>query len=349
MGRMYELSTTSMAAEAEIHSLQGMWSEIYREIAKQDVAGEEILRITATLYYGPGHGKPRAAEESLELLRKECTTFETPRKISTRLLDVARKLVSLYASEQLEPVAGILHARLLAVAIMTAPGVSENERQKLLDQWERVTFRIFGLFGKDSRTKVGDYVRLAFQIVTEEIERRTYNQMMAGLRELGSEYPIDQALQEGVIGKDCYEQADVCRYLLWLYEEQLAKQLGTAATVDEKERIGIWKLQAAESIEHIFPRNPASQAAWQDKMRNADGMDQPLHPNVGRIGNLLLLALALNQQAQNLPFTKKKEIYAKHNLRMVREVSQQNDWTLSQIEQRELKISGWAKTRWSDI
>jgi hypothetical protein len=232
---------------------------------------------------------------------------------------------------------------------MTAPGVSENERQKLLDQWERVTFRIFGLFGKDSRTKVGDYVRLAFQIVTEEIERRTYNQMMAGLRELGSEYPIDQALQEGVIGKDCYEQADVCRYLLWLYEEQLAKQLGTAATVDEKERIGIWKLQAAESIEHIFPRNPASQAAWQDKMRNADGMDQPLHPNVGRIGNLLLLALALNQQAQNLPFTKKKEIYAKHNLRMVREVSQQNDWTLSQIEQRELKISGWAKTRWSDI
>ena len=53
MGRMYELSTTSMAAEAEIHSLQGMWSEIYREIAKQDVAGEEILRITATLYYGP--------------------------------------------------------------------------------------------------------------------------------------------------------------------------------------------------------------------------------------------------------------------------------------------------------
>jgi hypothetical protein len=232
---------------------------------------------------------------------------------------------------------------------MSATGVSETERQKLLDQWERVTFRIFGLFGKDSRTKIGDYVRLAFEIVTEDIERRTYNQIMAGLRELGSEYPIGQALQEGLIGKDCYEQADVCRYLLWLYEEQLAKKLGTGSTIDEKERIGIWKLQATESIEHVFPTSPDSEPAWQHKMRTSDGQDQPLHPNVGRIGNLLLLPLPLNQQAQNLPFNKKKAIYAKHNLRMVQEVNQESDWTLSQIEQRESRIAEWAKTRWSDI
>ncbi len=74
MGSMYELSESPAATEAEVESLQGIWSQIYREIAKEDVPGEEILRITATLYYGPGQGKPRSAEESLDLLREECST-----------------------------------------------------------------------------------------------------------------------------------------------------------------------------------------------------------------------------------------------------------------------------------
>lgn len=63
----------------------------------------------------------------------------------------------------------------------------------------------FGLFDKDSRTKVGDYVRLAYKIVTEDIEARTYNQIMTGLKKLGVEYPIEQALEEGLVHKDCYD------------------------------------------------------------------------------------------------------------------------------------------------
>lgn len=348
MGRMYELSASATVAESEIESLQGMWGQIYREIAKQDVPGEEILRITATLYYGPGQGKPRSADESLELLRKECNSFDKPKEITTRLLDVARKLVELYASPHLEPVTEILHARLLAVAIMTAAGVNDNERSKLLEQWERVTFRIFGLFDKDSRTKVGDYVRVAYKIVTEDIETRTYNQIMAGLRELGREYPIDQAVEEGLIRKDYYDHPEECRYLLWSYEEYLAQKLGSSATVDENERVGIWRLRAVDSIEHIFPQNPTG-AAWRGKMRSSDGIKQSLEANVGRIGNLVLLPVQLNQEAQNFPFDKKKETYAKHNLRMLQEVCKESDWTFSEIEAREAQIVTWAKTRWCDV
>ena len=104
MGRAYELSGSPPAAQAEIQTLQGIWGKIYSEIAKEDVPGDEILRITATLYYGPGQGKPRSAEESLDLLRKACTSFEKPRQISRQLLDVANKLVELYASTHLGPV-----------------------------------------------------------------------------------------------------------------------------------------------------------------------------------------------------------------------------------------------------
>ena len=347
MGKAYELGGSQLAQQAEIENLQKIWSKIYGELAKEDVPGDEILRIAATLYYGPGQGKPRPADESLELLRKECKLPNSPTQISERLLAVAEKLSSLYANEQLGAVTDILQARLLAVAILTAQGVTDEERKKLLEQWERVTFRIFGLYGKDSRTKVGDYVKLGYRVVTNHIESRTYNQIMAGLHELGSEYAVESAVKEGLVGKDFYESPDACRYLLWNYEEHLAAQLGQGATVDEQERSAIWKERASDSIEHIFPQTPGP--AWNGKMRGADGIERPIDHNVGRIGNLLLLPDMLNSQARAEGFVEKKRIYAKHNLRMIAEVVAEQEWTLGKIESREAVITKWATSRWADI
>lgn len=272
MGRAYELTASPEAAAAEIQSLQNTWGQIYREIAKEDVPGEEILRVTSTLYYGPGASKPRSAEDSLEQIRIECTSFEKPRQVSERLLDVARKLGSIHGNIFLGPVTDILHARILAVAIMSARGVDEAERGKLLEQWERVSFRIFGLYGKDARTKVGEYVRLAAKIVLEDIETRTYNQIMGKLRSLGAEFPVLDAVTEGLSKKDCYERSpEVCRYVLWKYEEQLAHTLGGGATVDENERVKIWKRRATDSIEHIFPQSPWGVDEWTGKMSRHPG------------------------------------------------------------------------------
>lgn len=348
MGRVYELAQSPAAMDAEISALQNIWAQIYREIAKEDIPGDEILRITATLYYGPGQGKPRSAEESLDLLKDKCDAFERPRQISDRLLDVARKLVELYSSPYLGPVTGILHARLLAVAIKSATGVTEAERTRLLDQWERVTFRIFGLFDKDSRTKVGDYVRLAARIVTNDIDTRTYNQIMAALRELGKEYPFGEVLERELTSKDWYDHPEECRYILWSYEENLAMALGAGSTVDEQEKGRVWRLRAADTIEHIFPQN-YSAVAWRDKMRNADGMPEAPDGHIGRIGNLLLLPETVNKEAQDRAFDEKKKSYAKHNLRMIHEVRGLPNWTLAEIESREKDILAWAKARWSDL
>jgi hypothetical protein len=235
---------------------------------------------------------------------------------------------------------------LLAVALQSAKGVSEAERQKLLDQWERVTFRIFGLVGKDSRTKVGEYVRLGYKITTEDIETRTYNQIMAALRELGHDYPVDKSVEDGLLKQDWYESPDACRYLLWNYEEHLAKSAGAGATFDEQERSAIWKLRASDSIEHVHPQNPGP--GWAGKMVGDDG-EEPLERHVGRIGNLLLLPIRLNSEAKARPFAEKKQIYLKHNLRMVKEVTPIADWNLGGIIEREAKMAVWAKTRWADI
>lgn len=350
MGRAFELSQSAAAAQADIQGLQNIWGEIYREIAKESVLGPEILRVAATLHFGAGAGKPRSSEDSLLQLRIACNATGKPSQLSELLLDYARKLTALHGDIYLGPVTQILHARVLAVAIMAAKGVNGPERQKLLEQWERVTFRIFGLYGKDSRQMVGSYVRLAAQIVGDDIETRTYNQIMAKLKLLGTDYPVEDAVKEGLAGKDCYENSpDMCRYVLWQYEEHLAAQLGANATIDEHDRTAIWRKRATDSIEHIFPQSPWGEPGWNDKMRRKDEDPQNIFLHVGRIGNLLLLPIALNQEARTKPFVDKKAIYEKHNLRMVKEVCVEADWTLDEIESRESRIIEWANTRWADL
>jgi hypothetical protein len=115
MGKTYELGGSTAAIQAEIENLQKLWGQIYQVLAKEDIPGDEILRIAATIYYGPGQGKPRPADESLELLRNECKTPASPTQISERLLDVAQQLADLYSNVQLNAVTDILQARLLAV------------------------------------------------------------------------------------------------------------------------------------------------------------------------------------------------------------------------------------------
>ncbi len=350
MGRAFELAASPAVAEAQIQELQKLWGEIYRELAKEDVPGDEILRVTATLHFGADRGKPRSAEDSLEQLRAQCDAFDKPRKLSELLLNYARKLTSVHGNIYLDTVTEILHARLLAVAIMSATGMNDAERKNLLEQWERVTFRIFGLYGKDSRTKVGDYVRLAAKIVGDDIQTRTYNQIMAALRALGEEYPVAEAVSEGLVGKNCYEESpELCRYVLWRFEEYLASNLGAGATVDEHDRAAIWKKRASDSIEHIFPQNPGSEPGWNGKMRRHGQPEEGVAEHVGRIGNLLLLPIIHNQQVRNKPFTEKKSVYEKHNLRMFKAVCQQADWTLDQIDARENEIVAWAQVRWSDL
>ncbi len=353
MGKAHELCVSNNSAQEQVGHLQNIWTNLYKELAKEDLPGDEILRTTATLYYppyDPPPSKPRSADDSLEQLRNECRSCGSPLEISRRLLEVAQKLTELYSQAHLNAVTEILHARLLAVAIKSARGVTEPERKMLLDQWERVTFRIFGLYAKDSRTKVGDYVRLAARIVTSDINTRTYNQIMDGLHQLGADHPIDNAVNQGLIGQDCYDRSpEQCRYILWNFEEYLTTEHGSGATIDEHERSAIWKKRAFDSVEHIFPQAPNSQPGWEGKMCRSDGSQHPVDQNVGRIGNLLLLPMAMNAAAKASSFDEKKKIYQRHNLRMIQKVCSHSDWTLTQIEEREAQIADWARKRWADI
>jgi hypothetical protein len=349
MGKAFEHAESTEAADAEIQSLQNIWSDLYREIAKHEIAGDEALRTAATLYYGTGAGRPLSAEGALERLRASADTFGKPRQISHRLLEVSKTLGTLYGNVFLGAVTEIMHARILAVAILSATGITPGEQRFLMQQWERVTFRIFGLGHNDSRAKIGDYVRLAIKIANDDMSHRTYNQIMGQLRELGSEHPIEMVAESGLAGKDAYPYPEMSRYILWCYEEHLAEEAGRNATWDESERSAIWRQRAAETLEHIYPENPWGEPGWDGKLQNPAGEDQNPYSHMHRIGNLMLLPQCLNSEASRRPFEVKKDTYRKHNLRMVAEVCAEDGWNLETIERRERKIVDWAKNRWADI
>ncbi|MCE9554577.1 MAG: DUF262 domain-containing HNH endonuclease family protein [Planctomycetes bacterium] len=350
MGKAFELSPSTQAAEAAIVSLQKLWGNIYQELAQVTVSGEEVLRVAATLKYGPMRGKPLQAELALERFRADCKEPDHPRQLTMMILDATKKLILLESNVFLGPVTDVLHARILAVALMSTTCLNDNERRRALDQWERVTFRIFGLAGKDSRNEVGTYVRLANKVNNGAEGASRYSEITSSLRELGQDYSIDDVVAQGLAGKSCYATSpELCRYVLWKYEEHLAAKSGKGGTVDEHVRREIWRMRAGDSVEHIFPQNPEPGGAWDGKMRRGTKKPEPIEKHVHRIGNLLLLPEELNEEARRQGFRQKKEVYQRHNLRMVQEVLRASDWSLDDIEAREARIVKWAKSTWADL
>ena len=255
-----------------IEELHRIWGAFYGTVGLREGVDVEALTFAATLIYQYRASKVFGEGRSVECLmdkvdRKPAKTIE----ISNWLLKVVNA-VNRLQEEMREPVTKIRHARLLAVSIILRDFPDADER-KLLDQWEKTTFRIFGLCRKDARTGVGDFVRLAREI--QNNLELSIDDISKRIKELGKGHDFD------LCNADCYNdwQAEL-RYLLYRYEEYLAEQKGQRFSNEQWNRI--WQESAAHSIEHILPQSKGSQFSWENGIF------------VHRLGNLLLLPPRLN-------------------------------------------------------
>lgn len=339
MGIAYERFSKEISEE-KIQELHQCWSSIYSTIGKKIVSGREILSVAATLWNKEQISKPLSAEKAIELFRE--LSLENPLyivEISNWILDVTDKLVDIYSNHRINAVTDISHARILAVAIKLSGKLKQYEIKELLDWWERVTFRIFGICRRDSRTKVGDYTKLAYRIINEQM---TKDDIIEGLRVIGLEYPIDDAVKE-LIETDCYNgwENDL-KYFLYRYEEYLAKQQGETISSEIWEKI--WSSSPSTTIEHIHPKGPLT-PEWKDKISNRqDYVDRHVH----RLGNLLLLPPNINSKAGRKSFADKKIIYKQNYLKMMNEIIVKKDWRRQEIEQREKDLIKFAIKMWGD-
>ncbi|MYC76709.1 HNH endonuclease [Candidatus Poribacteria bacterium] len=228
--------------------------------------------------------------------------------------------------EMKQPVTKIRHARLLAVSIILREFPDEEER-KLLNQWEKTSFRIFGLCRKDARTGVGDFVRLAREIHKKDLSP---NDISESIRKIGAGYTIDEASDQ-LWDADCYTKwKDELRYLLYRYEEHLAEQRGESLSIQQWNQI--WKESAVDSIEHILPQSKGSQYPSQTSIF------------VHRLGNLLLLPPRLNSTLGGKDPEAKAEAYHGTRLHIAEEVAetiQSDGWDKPEITNREAEIIDW--------
>jgi hypothetical protein len=175
-----------------------------------------------------------------------------------------------------------------------------------------------------------------------------YSEIMSAVRAIGSDYPVEEAINEGLKNKNVYDgNQDVVRYILWRYEENLAKEAGQASVVNEEYKKEIWEARSSnESIEHIMPQNPEPGGAWDGKIDDTSDYEHV----VNLIGNLILLPQPLNNEAKRQGFLAKKSVYSKsEGLRMVQEILDQVNWSQSEIEEREKRILEWVAREWKEL
>ena len=239
-----------------IDELHSIWGKIYYTIGLNQGASTESLRFGATLKSPSQISKPLGEEQAVENLRSQGKNTTKAIEVSKWLLALTRA-VNRFLEEMKgsrEAVTKIAHARLLAVAIILRNFPTDQEK-KLLDQWEKTTFHIFGLCRKDARTGVGDYVRLAWDTLNNpELDP---DKIAKEIQKIRKNYSFD-SVRDQLKNKNCYEGwEDELRYLLFRYEEHLVEQQGQ--TFMNEQWNHIWEESAVESIEHIQPQSKGRQ------------------------------------------------------------------------------------------
>ena len=315
-----------------ISELHRIWGEIYETIGLREGIDTEALRFGATLRSPSEVSRPFGEGKAVEILMKEVGTSTSKAiEVSTWLLEATKAINKFhkYTEPSRRAVTKIVHARLLALAILLRNFPCEEERE-ILDQWERTTFRIFGLCRKDARTGVGDYVGLAWEILNHKYPAR---RILREIKRIGGSYNIDEAFTQN---PNCYERwQEELRYLLYRYEEYLAAQQGQTFNNEQWNRI--WTASTSDSIEHILPQSKGNQ--------------EPTAPDFAhRLGNLLLLRPHLNSELSDKEPTEKACRYQQTGLLIAMEVAQtiqdKRDWEAAQIEEREQKIWEWIENVW---
>ena len=310
----------------EVHTL---WSDIYRTIGLRLGLSTESLRFAATLISNtcPNRtlNEENAARQLLDLA-EGCAAGVI--EITKWIKSVTVAVDELAAKPRMNAVTKIGHARLVAVAVNLRYDLDRTERTEILNRWENITFRIFGLFNKDARTAVGDFVRLAWRIENQKLIGKD---IMNDLAEIGSHYPIERAV-ECLEQANCYEGwGDELRYFLYRYEEHLAEEAGQ--NFDNEQWNRIWESSPSESVEHILPKSSEKRYVhW--------------------LGNLILLPPGLNSRLGVSSPKKKQGEYTKTGLLIVQSVAEHitatGKWRKADVLEREKKLLNWATTRWAD-
>ncbi len=324
MGMVFEYSEGNK--EETVQELHRVWGEIYGWVGLNQGMSSESLRFAATLKSAEKRSRVQGEEEAVKTLRDLAGNFAKGTiEVSNWILEVVKAVDKLVADKRRTAITKIAHARLLAVAIELS-SMSNSQRDELLNAWEKVTFRIFGMCRRDARTGVGDYVRLARKLFIEDMK---HEDALIAIRALGTgDFAIKSAVEQ-LRNENAYEGwEEELRYFMFRYEEHLAAKQGQTFSNAQWERI--WADTPAKSIEHISPQSRG-------------------RSYVHRLGNLVLLPPQLNSKLGDMNPSKKAAEYEKTGLLIAAELKPAlENWTSASVNKREEALLRWATQEWGD-
>ncbi|MCY3829588.1 MAG: DUF262 domain-containing protein [Rhodospirillaceae bacterium] len=323
MGNAFELENTDK--DQLINELHDGWSKIYRTIGLKQGLSTEALRFAATLNQSDMPSRPLSERDSVDEFREKAHNSNDIRNIASWIGDVVDACDRVLSDQRQNAVTRISQARLLAVSIHLRRDIPDGEKKNLLERWEKISFRIYGMLGLDARYHVGEYVRLAWKIIQNNISVKSIN---SELDDLAKMCPVSEAVK-ALKNQNCYEGwQDELRYLMFRYEEYLAEENGSNFTNEQWVRI--WEASPSKSIEHIMPQSKADDASKH------------------RLGNLMLLPPGLNSKLQDKAFAEKRKSYRDTGLFVAQKVARLRQWSKNSIDKREKEILRWVKEEWKD-
>ncbi|MEN3792145.1 DUF262 domain-containing HNH endonuclease family protein [Fulvimarina sp. MAC3] len=332
MALLFEHLTDDARAEA-VHEMRVVWQDIYRILGLEDKLGDEALRFAGTLALVDRPNRILSEQDAAaEITRVAGAAQKTIVGAAKSLREVVRAVNTLDRSVRLRAVTRIRHARFVATAILLG-GFEKSTQDRLLGRWERVTFRIFGLGGADTRHKVGDYVRLGYDIGTGSLSAKEVEDR---LRELGDGWSINEVILGPDYWSDCYNQwTEELRYILFRYDEHLADEAGTPFDTTQWNKI--WAEEASRSIEHIQPQS--SQVSY-----------------VHHLGNLTMLPPRVNSRLQDKSPLEKSSTYRGCGLAATRAVGEEirtatdkdMEWDEVAVQTRTKRIEEFVRKEWAD-
>ena len=327
MALIFEHVEGGTRAEA-VREMQVVWEGIYRTLGLRSELGDEALRFAGTWVLESRPNRIISQEDAAaELTRFAGTELKSIAGVGARLKAVVEAVNELDGSVRLRAVTRIAHARFVATAILLRKFDSVTQG-RLLGAWERVTFRIFALGGADTRHKVGDYVRLGFEIVQNSLSPE---KIVTCLTALGEEYSIVKVLAE-IDWSDCYNGwSEELRYLLFRYDEHLSSKAGEKLNVGQWNKV--WADEPARSIEHIQPQS--SEKGY-----------------VHHLGNLTMLPPGVNSSLKDKPPKGKARIYKDCGLKATIAVGNAIDhgvvWNEKTVLARAAEIETFVREEWRD-
>ena len=297
---------------AEMHVI---WQDIYRTVGLKQDHADEALQFAGTLVRANPSKRVLSDEDAArELQRFGGKSLATIIQAGRLLERVNRHVHAIHDDVRRRAVTKVLHARFVAVAIMLRSFEPALERA-LLEQWERVTFRLFGIGKLDARSYIGEYVRLGGDIFAEtagpaEIAER--------LSALSQHFDVAEVMDERGYWDDWYWRREETRYVLHRYDEWLARRAGSAP-INASEWNKIWSTDPSKSIEHVMPQHTERRY-------------------VHNLGNLVMLEPVLNSSLGGKAPAEKAASYVDCGLKGTAEVGRtirsNGRWDRASVEER---------------